>query len=507
MPVASRSRITPITRESTGLTRNRVIAELTRSSHGDLAAYEPVGRRAAVEEPDFFAHLIAWNQIKGQIRDSKVALPVIQLGDGTDIGPAAPYRENALAHLAYLDPRNLARAVRFAKGRTPGNGRAIRGLVEAYLRAREAVPTWFDRTTVSHRESMKELYALLHIKPSERANAILFKGAYPEGSIFAAVRALPTLPAVDALSAIMAHRIPFLTIMGALGPRLKTEPDLVLALIESMTGPQLVTNTKALQRLGVESNPALRAAYEAGLARVAASGKSTLKTTRAAEALGDTKLGRKLAAAQESQIDSGAGVDGDWLILADKSNSMGTAIEAARVLAAYLARVVKGKVHLVFFDTAPRYFDATGRTLERLNAETRGVSPSGGTSIGCGLDYALTRGLEFDGIAIVSDAAENSHPAFASVYAKVEDALGKTVPVYLYRLACGMPSHVDVDLAESMRMSRHDLQEFDLSTGKVDYNSLPNLVVTMRTNKYSLADEILATPLMTVGEVLKRKEG
>src|SRR5262245_47524851 len=173
----------------TGLTKRQIITELTKSTHGDLKQYIPIGTRAIIEDQGFFAHLIAWNQVKGQIRDSKVALPVIALaGNGID----EEYRENALAHLALLDPRNLVRAIRFQKSLPGQNHRALRKVVERYLRTREAKVKWWERTAVQHRESMRALYALLHIKPAEFANQILFKGWTPPG-IFSAIKMLPKL--------------------------------------------------------------------------------------------------------------------------------------------------------------------------------------------------------------------------------------------------------------------------------------------------------------------------
>lgn len=72
-----------------GLTRNQIIQELTRSPHGELTVYEKVGRAAAKEDAEFLAHLIAWNRIHGQVRDSKVALPVISLTEPTFNGELA----------------------------------------------------------------------------------------------------------------------------------------------------------------------------------------------------------------------------------------------------------------------------------------------------------------------------------------------------------------------------------------------------------------------------------
>jgi len=52
-----------------------------------------------------------------------------------------------------------------------------------------------------------------------------------------------------------------------------------------------------------------------------------------------------------------------------------------------------------------------------------------------------------------------------------------------------------------MKNASQDLQVFDLPAN-LDYYSLPNLVATMRTNRYSLVDEIMAVPLATLASVL-----
>src|ERR1700693_4725634 len=94
----------------TGITRNRIISELTKSPHGKLTEYLQIGQQAAKQEPEFFAHLVSWNQIKGQVRDAKVALPVVSLSVPFD----SELAENPFAHIGLLGPRELLRAYRFA---------------------------------------------------------------------------------------------------------------------------------------------------------------------------------------------------------------------------------------------------------------------------------------------------------------------------------------------------------------------------------------------------------
>ena len=55
-----------------GLTKQKILAELAKSPHGDLMEYVDIGRQAVSTEGKFFAHLIAWDRTHGQIRDSRL---------------------------------------------------------------------------------------------------------------------------------------------------------------------------------------------------------------------------------------------------------------------------------------------------------------------------------------------------------------------------------------------------------------------------------------------------
>lgn len=475
-----------------GLTVQRIISELTRSPHGNLAEYAPLAKQAVGQDPDFFAHLIAWNEKNGQIRDAKAALPVLSLQTGY------PYLENSFAHLAMLDPRTLMKALRFAK--EPGivtakSKRQLLRVVERYLRTREAAPNFWTKTTVQHRASMKSLYAMFHIRPEAIYDAILFKGVRPPGSVWEAIHSLKGAPPEVAARLITEHRIPFLIATQALGGRM--DKAIVLAIMERMTPSELVTNSKYLEKLGVREVPELRAAYEEGLKRVAESKKVALKTSVAAKSVTDPTLKKQLDAAQEKQLQNLA-AEGNWLVLGDRSSSMQVSIEASRNIAGTLAKMVKGEVHLIFFNNSPQYLNVTGKSYEEVLAATRNVTATGGTSIGCGLQYILEKGVEVNGIAVVSDGGENGLPIFAQVYQRYCEKFGSTPPVYFYFVRGQDP---DV-FTHNMKVSGIEMQVFDLRGG-VDYYSLPNLVATMRPSRYSLLDEIMSTPLVTLNEVLK----
>jgi hypothetical protein len=483
----------------TGLTRQRILSELSKSPHGSLKEYLPIGKQAVQQEGEFYQHMLAWDRTHGQIRDSKVALPVIGLAYEND----AELVDNSLAHIALLGPRELARAYRFGlEIRLPGKMRQLRSLVETYLHEKEQEKGW-DHLAIQHRGTLKELYALAHTKPEkERTNIVLFgrnfdktKAPLPKGSVFEVVANLKNMSPTEAAGSIMRYHIPFLIALGALGAKAK-EPDLVQALIQAMSPTELTTNVKMLEKLGLKTNPALRGAFDAALAKAATSKKNTLKTTQAVEAVQDETLKEKLRGLQDKQIASVGGPSGSWLVLGDKSGSMSNAIELAKHISATLAKFVQGKVYLVFFDVNPMTVDVTGLSLDQIQKATRHITANGGTSIGVGLNRMLAEKIEIDGIAIVSDGGENTAPLFSDVYKKYIDQFQKDVPVYFY----------DVNgrsgWKESISRAGIEMQTFDVS-GNTDYYSIVNTVQTLRASRYSLIDEILATPLLSLNNVLK----
>ena len=484
----------------TGVTKQALISQLSKSPHGSLKEYLPVGKVGFQQEPEFMSRLTAWDRTHGQIRDSKVALPVIGLATLKD----SELIDNALAHIALLGPRELARAYRFAlEIRLPGKMRELRRLVESYLHEKEQDKGW-DHLAIQHRGTLKELHALTHSKPEkERTNVVLYgrnfdktKAPLPKGSVFEVVANLKNMSPTEAAGSIMRYHIPFLIAMGALGSKAK-EPDLVLALIGAMSATELTTNVKMLEKLGLKTNPALRGAFDKAMEKAATSKKATLKTTKAAEAVTDTVLKEKLQGLQDKQIKALGGPEGNWLVLADKSGSMSRAIEASRHVSATLAKICQGKVWLVFFDTNPMTVDVTGLPLDSIQKATRHITANGGTSIGCGLNRMLSEKMEIDGIAIVSDGGENTPPLFPDVYKRYIDFAQKDVPVYLF-LCTGEPDN----LTPRMKQAGIEMQTFDIRGG-TDFYSIPNLAQTLRASRYSLVDEIMATPLLTLNSVLK----
>jgi len=492
--------------EKTEVTRNQIVNQLMRVGHGKFDIYQDVGLKAVKSEPELFAHLIAWNNKFGQVRDTKVAFPVIALRGKPD----AELYENAVAHMCLLDPRNLERAIRFhwelRSKFQAGNG--VSGLIKAnvtrYLRVREANRKWWDKTAVQHRDSLKTLYALFHVKPNARAKGILFNDKKPRGSVFEAIKNLKSMKVDEAAGTILNFEIPYLIAVSAI-PDMKNKPDIALALIERMSGTELVTNTNMLKRLGVFENPVLRSAYDSAIVRIQKDKKtSTLKASRAKEFVTDKKAKAKLKQIEEKELIKLGGIEGDWLILGDKSGSMEKGIELARQISGLIAQQVKGKVHLVFFHSSPTYFDVTGKDYDEIKEITKRQNADGMTSIGVGLDYIIKKGEVINGIAIATDGGENTDPRFADVYKKYVNTTGMEPTVYIFEIKSSI-GHQNV-LTPHLNHEGILNETFDMDN--VDFYSLPNIIKTMRTSRYTLVDEIMEIPLLKFSDVFNfdRKE-
>ena len=481
--------------ERTEVSRNQLVNQLLHVGHGNLDIYNEIGLKAAQVESELFGHLIAWNHKKGEVRDSKVALPVLALRGNPD----RELYENAVAHLTLLDPRNLLRGIYYHKSlprTTGGGGKVLKEGIEFYLRVRERSRGWWSKTALQHRKSLKALYALNHVKPAPFAQNILFKRTYPPNSTFDILGDLKNMNPQEAAGTILNRKIPFTIAVGALGG-LKNKPDIVLALMEQMSGAELVNNTQMLQRYGVFESPPLKAAYDKAIERTRKDKVSSLKATRAAEVVTDKKASKKLEQIQEQRLQELGGIDGDWLVLGDRSGSMTSSIVVARNVASLIAQQVKGKVYLVFFNTSPMNFDVTGKNLEQITEMTRRLVATGGTSVGCGLDLLYEKGILINGIAICSDGGDNTIPYFHEAYGRYIKKFGMEPPVYLFHV----PGDADLLSGFCDRVGIL-IEKFQLGRD-VDFYSLPNIVKTLRTSRYTLIEEIMEMSLLGFTDVFK----
>lgn len=505
--------------------RPQLISQLVKLSHGDLRIYVEIGLLGAAMDPEILGRFIVWNKARGSVRDAEVAFPVLALRGLTREDFALA--ENAVAHLMQLSPIDLLRAYQLNKELSAAGARITGGwrkelfepALRRYLQAREASQNWWDRTALQFRDELRKLYRIAHLQPSPRAKAILFENSVPAGSVFAALRGLKDMPPEDAAGAILKHRIPLQMAMGALQRNL-ADPTVVFALIRGMTHNQLVNNAVLLEKMGVGKNPLLTAAYENAL-EAAISGKgrkssgkvNTLKAAAAAELVKDSRIASKLVTLQQKSTERAGGIEGDWLVLVDKSQSMQHAIGVGTEFGALIAERVKGKVQLIFFNHDIMPVDITGLTLDQVKRKVGKVIAVGGTNIGKGLSYLMSKGEPVGGIVIISDGGDNgaagpymgqqTDPFFPYVYKDYCEKLGISPTVYFIKLRGSDEDY----LSRFCRDAGVELTAtYDLTDGNFGRDSLMGILPTLKTGRFGILDELLACELLTLDEVFQPRE-
>jgi hypothetical protein len=494
-----------------GITREQILGELNRSSHGKLAEYAPVIGQASKTDPEFVAHVIAWDFTNGQIKDSKIALPVLTLGEREFPDELV---ENSLAHLALQPPRELLKALKFSiEYSVPARRQhKLEQIIRAYLMQREREPGKWSRLAVRHRRSLKSLYSLTHCRMPEWASDILHDGKYAPGSIFADIAMLSEMDPKQVAATIQKWHLSPLVVSGAMtGAKAKQQESAVVqAGMEQMSDTEVVTRAKSLEKKGLSRDPSLKETFRKKVAKATKSTKATLKTSVAAEEVEDESLKTMLKELQERQIAaqkaSGRGIEGNWLVISDKSQSQDAAIETGKHVAAAIAKFVTGRVWLAFCDTGAAATEVTGMELGKIQAGSKFIHALGSTSYGVGLHWAIQKGLDLDGVVIVGDGGENSPPLFANMIQDYKRKHDKDLPVYLYKTFCepmyartsgGNPEN----FAKWMNQYNIPFTTFDLTHGKIDYYSLPNLVQSMNANRYGVVDRIMACPLLTFEQI------
>lgn len=484
--------------EKLAFSRNKLLSSLMQIPHGDLIKFIGPALPAAKTDPDMFGHLIAWNHKHGKVFDSKVAFPVIGLRGLTR--EDRKFAENCVAHMVSLGPRELVRAYKFSHHLTKmgnyipgGHRRMIEQAIKKYLEVREENTKWFDRSVLSHRQAMLYLYKVSHKKPSERAQKVLFDRCFDRGSVFDIVKGLRGKSQLEAAGLIRRYKIPFQIAVGSVAKA--KDPDIIMAVIDTMTGNELINSTSMLKKFGVFDTPSLKAAYDAAVERSKKDKRvNVYKASKAAEHL-DENTAKKVKTIQKAQEQTIAAIDGNVLVAADASQSMEEAVEKAKMVAAVIASRVKGKVWLVFFNVQPRPFDVTGKSYDEIMSMTKGIRAHSRTSIGCPLAYIMNKDEEVNCIVIVSDGCDNEPPFFNEAYLRYVRKFNFEPTVYLLHVP-GAPNV----LPDYCRQSGIQIEERELDEN-VDYYSLPNIIQGIKTTRFALLDEVMETELLTFDNV------
>lgn len=463
--------------------RVEILNSILTTPHRKLEDVAGVHQDMRELDPLFYGHLAVWYQSNGEVRDHQEVFLAYLL-----TSELSEHREAGFVLLQNLPPYQVARVVECMKRHCRRLPRSARTAVVEYLREREAVPARFDRAALRARKAMKSLYAGLHIRPSARANAVLFAKSPPEGSLAAMVKALANAPTPLAQAELIAtYKIPYPVAVGAL--RTLTPPVLV-ALLDAMTPAETINNLKSLKARGAFDHPEVKALIEAKLAEARTDGRvSAYKAKVARQAASvDQATASALNQVTESRLKARGTITRSTALLVDKSGSMDCAIEVGKQLAAMVCGVSELTPVVYAFDTMPYEITASGRDLAAWESAFRHLKAGGGTSLGAPLAAMQKRGQKVEQIIVVTDEGENHAPYFTPAYQAYCQALTLAPHVVIVKVgqAC--------DYTE--KILRKEKISYDVFTFDGDYYSLPNLIPMLtRPSRLDLLLDIMATPL------------
>jgi hypothetical protein len=465
--------------------RLNMLNSLLTTPHRQLEQVAEIHREMADQDALFYGHLAVWYQRHGDVRDHKevfiARLLVSELPEQRDAG---------FMLLQELPPYEVARVIDFMKQRLGKVPRCARTAVRRYLYEREQNPKFFDRAALRARKAMKHLYAVLHIKPGERADAVLFKETPPEDSLAFALKQLAKAETAEEQALLIGeHGIPFTVAVGAL--RALT-PGVFAALVRAMSPQEVINNLKALKARGALEHAEVKALVDEKLEQAQGDARvSVFKARVAADAAAlDEETAARLERVTEAQVKKRGRITRPTALLVDKSSSMENAIEVGKQIATLVSSLCEARLAVYAFDSHPHPVVAEGTELRDWERAFRNVRAGGMTSLGAPLEAMQKQKQAVEQILLVTDEEENTPPYFADAYGEYAAALNVMPDLVIVKVGRAG------DWVERKLKEKQPAMVVDTFLFAGDYYSLPNLIPMLtRPSRLELLMEIMETPL------------
>jgi len=502
--------------------RLHLLNTLLTTPHRQLAKVYPIHRDLVAQDPRFYVQMAAWYADHGDVRDHQEMF-IINLV----LSDFEGHRAVGLALLRALPPYQVVRVLDFIHGRKesvkvrvelPGvkrprrqrgaaqppparveevvadiglfknPPRALRTEIVRYLREREADADWFDSTVLIARKALKRLYALLHIKPGQRAQRILFDDDPPPDSRVHALKVLARATSPDEQArAIVAHQVPFRVAVTVVQ---QMTPPVLRALIERMSPQDAINNLALLRRHGALDDVELKGLVDEKLDAARTAGRvSAFKAAEAVKAAGvSAEVRAKLEHVADAQVKAKGRINRPTALLIDKSGSMEIAIELGKRIGAMLSAVCAAELYVYAFDSMAFPIKPGSSELASWEKALRGITATGSTSGGVALEMLRRKRQVVEQLIVISDQEENTPPHFVDALQKYRAEL-QVEPTVCFVRTPGASTRLE----SACQAAGFACDSFQF-TG--DYYSLPNLVPMLaRPSKLELLMEIMDYPL------------
>jgi hypothetical protein len=498
--------------------RIKILNSFMTCPHRDTGELKIIHEEMRQKDPIFYAHLAAWYKKNGDLRDHNEVFTAMLVTD-----PFIDNRETGLALFQQQAPFMKSKILGFIKGKKiilrEKTGKKIiinkksvdeiknaekkvgleksiptclKTEVTKYLRWLESDNERFDAVALRNFKDLRSLYAGkgLQIKPCERAQKILFKKEIPKDSklnIFKKISNAKTPE--EAANLIVENKIPYTTAIGLVD---KVTPSLLIAFINNMTSQEIINNIASLEEKGVMDNPGtkqlvMQKLEEAKKAKNVSALKS--KTAKNTGRIKNEEVAKQLDQIADTQIKKSGTIKVPTAIFIDRSGSMDVAIKVGKQLASMISGVTTSDLYVVAFDVMAQQVKTTENTLTGWEKAFAPIRASGGTSVGCALDYLIRQKMFVEQIVIVTDEDENQLPMFYEIYPDYVKVMNVSPHVVIVRVG-----NVKPKLSESLtkKSIKHDIYT---PKGSDNYG-LPGLIQLLsRKSKLDLVYEIMEFPL------------
>ncbi len=451
--------------------------------HGQLDTARALHQEMVKKDPVFYGHLASWYHQKGEVRDHKEIFTAHLLTSSHEM-----HREAGCALLETFPPYQVSRIMDYCKISLKKFPKIARTAVIQYLKKREKNSDWFDSSVIRGRKVMKHLYASLRIKPSERAQQILFENNPPEGTSLYSLKLLAKEeePAKQA-KIVFEQKIPYPVAVGAIK---KITPSLMIALINNMSPQELINNMASLKKRGAFENPDIKAIIEEKLGEAGKDKRvSTMKARVASKVAGlSQELTDNLEQVALEKAKEKGTIKNPAAIFVDKSGSMDIAIEVGKAVATMCSAIAENDLFVYAFDNMAFPVTAKGKDMAAWEKAFSVIKAGGSTSIGVALEIMRRKKERVEHIIIITDEDENATPLFTETYKKYCEEL------FTY------PAILIVKVGHAINKLEKELDskgiEYVTYNFKGDYYSLPNLIPLInQPTRLDLLMEIMSTPL------------
>ena len=429
--------------------KKELLKGLMKCPHRKLEETIPVFQEALGKDPMFAGKcfyamtLDEFNKIR-DIEESSIAFLLTS--------PHAEHREAGRVVFQTLEPFRAFRVSSFIRKSLQPN-RQVKGAIVDYLKAIETNTRRFDGASKVAGTKLHKMYEFYHVKPGKRAQEVLFDRKTPEGEVDILEVLKNTEDSNVQAQIIIDNKIPYRQATSVI-------KDLTLAvwvaLIEVMTVSEAVNSRAAVENSGILNDPAIRSLYEAKLKKAVADKKVSAATLGERKSVKgkDESLNEIIKSVEQAKADTEVGITDNVLLAVDTSGSMQSAIELAKKVGPYLARICKGQLEIICFNDSAFMVEYGKGTISDFQKGFSLIRASGQTSLGSALKKSIANKFIPDIMILITDQGENYNPLLSEVY---KDIKNKGDVRFIFINVGGMTHSV----AESLEKLGADVSEFD----------------------------------------------